>query len=406
MAEETKLSRRARRRAKKEAEGDEPIEEAADESEAADDGDSVPPPPPEDDAEPAAEAAPKKKKKKRKKKAEAEGTEDIRDRNRRVREQAAARRRARRDKEKEAAAQAGLDTSEMVDDALARTTDTATKWIRANFRWVQWIVLALVAGGIGWQIYTWRSGKQSEARSGELFVAIEAERGRIGAPEDEKKPDEQGIVDPGRIFRTHEDRLKEAEQKYRDAISANESTPMGALAQLGLAGVLYDQGKYDDALAAYEKVERGELAKTDVDVRARAAEGVGLSLESKGDFDGALKAFRSVENTDVPGLKELGMYHRARVLYAQKKNQEAAGVLKEVIEKARGDKKPNPLQPPSYIEATARDLLTEIDPAAANETKPLGPGELDPEELKKLIEEAKKKGGGVPAPKPEGEPKE
>ena len=64
----------------------------------------------------------------------------------------------------EDAALAALDAGEIVDDALARATYTATVWLKRNFNVVQWVVVVLVAGGIGWQIYTWRTAKTTANR--------------------------------------------------------------------------------------------------------------------------------------------------------------------------------------------------------------------------------------------------
>ncbi len=425
--EDSKTSRRARRRAQQAAEVSTENEDAEDEAapsaeaedEAVADGKA-------DEADGAGVETPKRKKKKKKKKrapkpeeaeeeAESEEAEDddgepargkkVLDRNQRVREQAAARRRAKREKERAVEA-TGLDASEMVDDAVARGTDKTIRWIRKNFRWVQWVVIAVVVGGIGWQVYSWRTGKAVGGASDTLMTGVLAEQGRIGAPEDEGKPDENGVIDPLPIFRTEEERTQAAEEAYRKAgAMRGEKSGTTVLATLGLAGVLYDQGKYSEAKTEYEKVESSSIAAKDEDIKARATEGIGLCLEATGDLDGAIKAFRALENTDVAGLKELGMFHQARLLHAQDKKDEAVELLKKVIEKVQV-KDPSPQNPPSYLEQVSRTLLDDIDPAVAAELLPQPPGGLGAgaqEQLQEMIEKLKKqappsegKGGGDP----------
>ena len=103
---------------------------------------------------------------------------------------------------------AGLDAGEMVDDALSRAADGSARWIKNHFNIVQWLIVASVAGWIGWQIYSWRSDKTAVKISDSLSEAVDAEFGRIGSPDDEGKVDARGSVDTRRVFSTDDDRLK------------------------------------------------------------------------------------------------------------------------------------------------------------------------------------------------------
>src|SRR5690606_14913313 len=125
-----------------------------------------------------------------------------------------------------------------------------------------------------------------------------------------------GLSDTRKEFPTEEARLAAAAAEYRK-VADSTTGPTSTLATLGLAGVLYDQGKYAEAQAAYEKVKNSPLATKDRDVRGRAIEGIGLSLEAQKKTDAAIGAFRELANTDIPGLKDLGEYHQARLLIAK-----------------------------------------------------------------------------------------
>ncbi len=374
--DESQTSRRARRRAERERAESEEAKAAAEAAEGEDvegegDGDG------EDDeereaaadeaSEESAEEAPAprapnraERRAARKKKAEGEASSasDIRDRNVRLREKAAQRRREKR--ERETAVARGLDAGEMVDDALARATHGATEFIRKHFNIVQWVIVLGIAGGIGWQIWSWRYGKNVAKASDELMQAVAAEQGLVGRTLD---PALEGLVP---TFDTDEARLKQAEEEYREALELREGSGTAILAKLGLAGVLYDQGKHDEAIAAYEEVKGSELAKHDADVRVRALEGIGLSQEAKGDTDAALKTFRELENSEVPGMKALGLLHQARVSFSKGEKDKAKELAKQAQEHAT--KELSPYQTAGYLDSASRELLAAIDPSLAPPT--------------------------------------
>ncbi len=386
---------------------------------------------PTDDAEPKtaaedalerdpAEAAPEKRSK-------AADPQEIKDRNRRIREEAAAKRRAKRSAEVRRAAPArNLDTSEIVDDAMARTTHAVSTWLRQNFNVIQYVILAAVVGGIGYQIYSYRRGINVARATDELALATQAERARVGDSGDATPDRYTGLLDTRPVFATEEARLKAAAEEYRKVQLAGSSTT-SALASLGLAGILFDQGKYKDAKAEYEKVKSSVLAKKDPDARGRAFEGIGLSLEADGNVEAALAAFRELENADVPGFKALAEYQQARLLFGQGKRAEAKPLLEKALKsltKADDDSKKGLEMggaPKGFLESQVRELLGAIDPSAVPK-KPAGGldaeqlqrlqselsgpgGKIDSKRLQELLKKMSKSGGpaapGAPVPSPE-----
>jgi tetratricopeptide (TPR) repeat protein len=299
--------------------------------------------------------------------------------NRRARRAAAARRRAQR--EKEPRPRPGLEAGERVDDAFSRAADGSFRWLREHFNIVQYLIVGAVALWIGWQIYSWRSEKTATRVGGLLADAVAADLGRIGEPDDQGKRDARGALDTRLVFKTPDDRFKAAADGYRKVAAERPGTPAAGLAKLGLAGVLYDQGKYDEARALYEEVSNSELAKLDPDAKGRSLEGIGLCVEAKGDQDGALKRFTALENAELPGFRDLALFHEARVLHAKGDDAGAKERLKKVVEKLAKDNPPN--QPPSYLYASARDLLERIDPRAVPQDSN--------EALQKALQEFQKK---------------
>jgi tetratricopeptide (TPR) repeat protein len=295
----------------------------------------------------------------------------------------------------------GLDATERVDDALSRATDRSVRFLKSNFNIVQYLIVGAAAGWIGWQIYSYRSDKTAAKVADLISDAVAAENGRLGEPDEEGTRDARGSIDARRVFKTDEDRLKAAREGYEKVVAERPGTPAASLAKLGLAGLLYDQGKFDDAKRAYEEAYGSDLAKVDPEVKGRSLEGIGLSLEAKGDADGALKRFGELENLDVSGFRELALYHQARLLHAKGDDAGAKERLKKVVDKLGKQEKKDPTAAPgegrSYLGELSKELLQRIDPKAV-------PPPSSEEALQKALEEFQKKlpagVSRVPAPVP------
>ncbi|MBK7582810.1 MAG: tetratricopeptide repeat protein [Myxococcales bacterium] len=368
------------------------------------------------DADDEAPAKLSKSEKKRAKQEEKSATSAVRDRNKRLRAEGAQTRRKKsqkRGKERQAAVARGLDASEMMDDAFARGTHAASQFIRKNFSAIQWVIVLGIAGGIGWQIYSWRSHKTAGKTSDGLMAGVDDELSKVGT---EAANTEDKTLTGRSSFPTEEARLEAAYKAFEAAEKAQPGSGTSLLATLGRAGVLYDQGKYDEAKTAYEKVQASELAKHDADVRLRSLEGVGLCLEAKGDSDAAIKVFQELEKSDEPGFGSLGMYHQARVLVTKGEKDKAKELLGKVSEKLVKEK--SPYQTASYVEKASRDLMAIIDPTtapasgssySADQLDQMREAILkDPTKLKKMLEDMGKMKvpqmpdpGGAPMPLPE-----
>ncbi|HLV21862.1 MAG TPA: tetratricopeptide repeat protein [Polyangiaceae bacterium] len=363
-----KASRRARRRAKQEpppeahSEAPDADEQESDEQASMDEGSDI-----------AGEGQPRPANRRERRAAKAQATEDARERSREVRD-AARRRRAQRSKERERARSHGLDTGELVDDALARGTQAASSFLKRNASLVQWLVFLLIIGGIGWQIYSWRRNKQLEKASDQLIEAVRADLGNVGTG----GPDE---IDPLPSFATAAEREKAAKEAYERAAAAHPGKPIAVMAKLGLAGVLYEQGKYDPAISAYREVRDSKLAGQSTDIRYRAIEGIGLAQEAKGELDAAMKTFKELGVSDVVGFANLGTYHQARLHLAKGDKEEAKQLLSKLNEKLQKDKAP--LETSGYLSNAVEELLTEIDPTAVKRA----PANLmqDPAQLQELL---------------------
>lgn len=301
-------------------------------------------------------AAPKKKKKKR----DQSEPETIRDRNARVRAEAAEKRRARRERE-QGPTRRNLDASEVMDDALARSTHAAAGFLTKHFNKVQWVIMAGLAGWIGYEVYSWRHERTTEKATAEVFKALSAEMGKVGSGEPDMG-DERGLPgDERRSFATDEERLKTAKKEYELAANSTGSV----LALLGEAGVAYDLGQYKEAVAAYEKVKQDPAFARDNDIKGRTLEGLGMTLEAQQNEEGALKAFRELQNMDSASFSALGLYHQARIAQAKGKTEDALKLLDKAGEKLASLKEtPGVIR---YLGRQVLELLEAIDPKKATE---------------------------------------
>lgn len=345
-----------------------------------------------DGASVASSSTPKKKKKKR---ALTEDPEPSRDRNKRLREEMAGG--GRRTKQGNRAIPArNLEAGEIVDDAFARTTQAAGEWLKRHANVVQWVVIVLLVGWVGYAIYGYRANRAAEQASAKLSTAIRSESARIGAADDTKPDPQTGLVETRPAYATEALRLQEAEKQYR-AIADGGTTSAATFAKLGLASVLYDQGKYADAKQAYVAVKDSKLASADVGVKGRALEGVGLSLEASGDKDAALKAFGELSNVDGLGFNALGAYHQARLAFAAGNTEKAKEYLKDAQKRldtlASGTDAKKPLGAGStgYLQQTVRDLQRRVDPTAVPSTSP---NSLTAEQIQELTDQMGGSGDG------------
>jgi tetratricopeptide (TPR) repeat protein len=335
------------------------------------------------------EAKPEAKPEKKKKKArDSDEPETIKDRNERVRAEAAEKRRARREREQAASApRRNLDASEMMDDALARSTHAAAGFLRRHFNKVQWLIMIGLAGWIGWEVYSWRHTRQAEKATDALFKALSAESGKVTAGPD---PAETIEGDTRPSFGSNEERLKAALKEYQRA-SGVAGSDSAVLADLGAAGVAYDLGQYKEAEAAYEKVKQHPAFGSDTDIRGRTLEGLGMALEAQKKDDAALKTFKELSSMDAANFSALGSYHQARLLKAQGKNEDAVKLLDKAIEKLVLLKDtPAAIK---YVRLSVLELLEGLDPKKARELQQ----KLLPADILKQMQDMQKNAGIAPA---------
>jgi len=300
-----------------------------------------------------------------------------------------------------------LAPSEMVDDALARGGASLFRWLKRNFSIIQWVIVGAGALVVAYLVYDYYAAKRADRATDELVKAVQTEHGRVVASSSAaKSSEEESPDDKLPVFKSADEKRDTALASYRKVASSYPGTGAAILARLGEAGLLLDKRDWSGALAAYGDVKASPLAAADVSVRGRALEGLGLAQEGKKDLEAALKSFRELENTDVRGLKELGMYQQARILMGRSQPgdvDKAKELLKGAHDRLKSANGPSSnagpfgeVHPFSFLETQVDDLLRRIDPAALAPPPPLpgAPGDAtsaNSESLRRLQEQLKLK---------------
>lgn len=300
----------------------------------------------------------------------------------------------------------GLDTGEMVQDALARGSSAAGRWLRDNLKFVVGGLAVVLLGVGGYVLFREQEQAKAGSATGALAQAIAVDRGRV--LKDDKRPDEEKKADPTRIFATSEARADAAIEAYQKALGASGEAGPTTLARLGLAGAQLEKGDAQAAIDTYAAVLATPLAAADVDVRGRSIEGTGLAKEAKGDLAGALASFEELSKIDAKGFEELGLYHQARVHTLQKNPEKAKELLKKAREKLSVPGEAGQAFP--FLEAVVDGALRSLDPSAVPARTELGGAKgssMSPEDMDRIQEQLRKalekKGGDDHGGEHEGE---
>ncbi|HEY8087468.1 MAG TPA: tetratricopeptide repeat protein [Polyangiaceae bacterium] len=294
-------------------------------------------------------------------------------------------------------------------DPLLERTAKLSEWIKTHRQTFGGVLAIAVIGLVGFLGYTYWQGKHDAEASALLSQASADERGRVSDKDDDDEEDTKGVpMYP--TFKTAAARRDAALAKYREVESRYSGTGAATLARLAEAGLLLDTGDGKAAGDAYADVKASPLAQADAEVRGRAIEGMGFAAERlaasdagarDSHLDAALSAFKQLEQVEMKGFKELGMYHQARVLQAKGNKADALTLLKDVYKRVTDPAESHPF---AYLETVVEDRLRELDPTALPPKTPPpkmgGPnGNIDMNDprIQELIRQLQQQqGGGLP----------
>jgi tetratricopeptide (TPR) repeat protein len=133
----------------------------------------------------------------------------------------------------------------------------------------------------------------------------------------------------GPTFGTDDERLREAATRFRRAGERFPDARVAPMAQLGQATTLYLQGRYAEARPIYQ----GLLGKDLAGLEAQALEGLGFTLESLNDLDGALQRFRELQALQDGAYRDQAQFYQARVFVRRNEPDRAKELLRQIVER-------------------------------------------------------------------------
>jgi predicted negative regulator of RcsB-dependent stress response len=145
-------------------------------------------------------------------------------------------------------------------------------------------------------------------------------------------PETKDEANPTPRFKTAKERADAALAELDKLDKDWGSTDVAKESALFRAGVLYDQQRWDDASAAYEKYLK--RAPKDAATTAIAREGQGLCDEARNKLDDALAKYKELESVGAKDFyRDRALYASARVYIKKGDKKKAAELYKEILTK-------------------------------------------------------------------------
>lgn len=209
-------------------------------------------------------------------------------------------------------------------DAFQRAGLDVRAWISRHQGLVIGLAVAVAVAWFGAAVVR----MMSEKREGKASEAMGTAVGMLARPLVSDLPPGTPADPPP--FKTVQERDQAAMSALESVRSTYSGTRAALTATLALASAELRQGKVDPAMGHFEAylqdAPAGEL------LRITALDGLGHAREAKQELPQALDAYQRMSAEEAGGFLEgMGAYHRARVLAAQGKKQEAAQAFADLV---------------------------------------------------------------------------
>lgn len=229
------------------------------------------------------------------------------------------------------AASRGASAS-VIEDTANSTALEATAWMdKHGGKILLGIGAALAIAVVGLLISNASESKNREAGA-LLESAVRSAQGIVVPPE-ETQPEEPLFP----VFPSVKEREDKALAQFKAVTKQFPESLAATYAQLGEANAQLRLGQYDQAGTIFEKLRKQSGDNTDDFVRFRATEGAGYALEGQQKYAEARERFEALSQLNNGAYRTLGDYHRARMLVAEGKRDEAKKLL-EGLSKAAADR--------------------------------------------------------------------
>jgi len=214
------------------------------------------------------------------------------------------------------------------------------------------MALGLAVGVVLWgAVFTLRYYKGRPGDEGHGGVRRGAAPGGRG-PRPHHRADAEEKEDPGRVRRSRPRRSAPRRSWPRSTRPRRAAAPSPPTRSCCAPRPLFELGKIDEAQAAYKAfLDKSKSSP----LRFVALEGLGYTLEAKGDLDGALARFSEMDPDPAkPGSglgEERALWHQGRIYTAKGDKAKAVEALKKLVAD----------YPTSALKASAEDRLAALE---------------------------------------------
>ncbi len=215
-------------------------------------------------------------------------------------------------------------------------------------------VLALLALS-AWKFMDWRGKEAAKSATTAYMGAMKIVEAPVIGTDDPPLP--EGPVERLR-FATEQER-REASLAALAKMSGHSDIPLASLAGPREAQILLDAGKYDEAMAAYQKFAKSSAPEL---LRMAALEGVAYCQEAKAlankdvgarqaGLETALQSFANLQPAAGGPMRDYSLYHQGRLLVAMGKIDEGKAKYRQVLSE----------EPDSSLKVTIESRLDNLD---------------------------------------------
>ena len=219
-------------------------------------------------------------------------------------------------------------------------------------------VVALLALS-AWKFMNWRGQEAAKSATTAYMGAMKIVEAPVIGEDDPPLP--PSPVE--RLSFATEKEHREASLAALAKMSAHSGIPLASLAGPRQAKILLDTGKYDEAMAAYQKFAKSSAPEL---LRMTALEGVAYCQEAKAlanedasasqaGLETALQSFANLQPTVGGPMRDYSLYHQGRLLVAMGRIDEGKAKYKQVLSE----------EPDSPLKVTIESRLDNLDAPAA-----------------------------------------
>ena len=254
----------------------------------------------------------------------------------------------------------GKEPIEEPDEFVQRVTSFGDI-IQPHIKKMVAIVLVVLAGLSAWKFMDWRHGKKATKATTAYVTAMKSVDAPVITEDDPPMP--EGPVEK-LTYPSEEARQAAALGALGKLRSDHDGIALSKLGSLSEARLLLESGKYDEALAAFQKFSKSSAPEP---LRMAAIEGAAYSLEAKAmanedasarqaGLETALQAFAKLQPAEGGPMRDYALYHQGRLLVALGKPAEGVALFKKVLAE----------QPDSSLKLTIEARLANLESGSSD----------------------------------------